>query len=88
MTVYQPITEIAETSAELAVPLAQGEEPPADLAPDEVDNGFEEVPSALLETIVIDKDNIDVLIEDGFLDAGEICTADYQQACREAGLEG
>ena len=32
MTVYQPIIEIAETAAELAVPIAQGEEPPADLA--------------------------------------------------------
>ena len=39
MTVYQPINKIAETSAELAVPLAQGKTPPADLTPDKVDNG-------------------------------------------------
>ena len=32
MTVYQPIIQIAETAAELAVPIAQGKEPPADLA--------------------------------------------------------
>jgi D-xylose transport system substrate-binding protein len=87
MTVYQPIKDIAETSAELAVPLAQGEEPPADLAPDEVDNGAGPVPSALLDTIAIDKNNIDVLIDDGFLDLEEICTAEYQKACQEAGLE-
>ena len=28
MTVYQPIIQIAETAAEIAVPIAQGEEPP------------------------------------------------------------
>jgi D-xylose transport system substrate-binding protein len=87
MTVYQPITKIAETSAELAVPLAQGEEPPADLTPEKVDNGAEEVPSALLDTIAIDKDNIDVLIDDGFLDTGDICTGQYEEACKQAGLE-
>jgi D-xylose transport system substrate-binding protein len=87
MTVYQPIKEIAETSADLAVPLAQGEEPPADLAPEEVDNGAEQVPSALLDTIAIDSDNVDVLIDDGFLDLGEICTGQYQRACEQAGLE-
>ena len=87
MTVYQPITKIAETAAELAVPLAQGEEPSADLAPDEVDNGAEQVPSALLDTIAIDENNVDVLIDDGFLDQGEICSGQYQEACRDAGLE-
>ena len=87
MTVYQPITKIAETAAELAVPLAQGEEPPADLAPEEVDNGAEQVPSALLDTIAIDENNVDVLIDDGFLDQSEICSGQYQEACRDAGLE-
>ena len=87
MTVYQPITKIAETAAELAVPLAQGEEPPADLAPEEVDNGAEQVPSALLDTIAIDETNVDVLIDDGFLDQSEICSGQYQEACRDAGLE-
>ncbi len=87
MTVYQPIQDIAETAAELAVPLAQGEQPPADLAPDEVDNGAEQVPSALLDTIAIDKENVDVLVDDGFLDLNEICTGQYQEACRDAGLE-
>ena len=44
MTVYQPIIQIAETAAELAVPLAQGKEPPGDLATDKVDNGDEAGP--------------------------------------------
>jgi D-xylose transport system substrate-binding protein len=88
MTVYQPIIQIAESAAELAVPLAQGEEPPADLASETVDNGQGEIPSVLLDTIAIQPDNIEsTLIKDGFLDVGEICTSAYADACKEAGLQ-
>jgi D-xylose transport system substrate-binding protein len=88
MTVYQPIIDIAETSAELAVPIAQGEEPPADLAKDKVDNGAKQVPSVLLDTIAILPDNIDsTVVKDGFLDVGDICTGKYAQDCKEAGLQ-
>jgi D-xylose transport system substrate-binding protein len=88
MTVYQPIIQIAETSAELAVPLAQGKEPPADLASEKVDNGAKQVPSALLDTIAITKDNIEsTVVKEGFLDVQDICTAAYAKACKEAGLQ-
>jgi D-xylose transport system substrate-binding protein len=88
MTVYQPIIQIAETSAELAVPLAQGKEPPADLASEKVDNGAKQVPSALLDTIAINKDNIEsTLVKEGFLDVQDICTGAYAKACKEAGLQ-
>jgi D-xylose transport system substrate-binding protein len=88
MTVYQPIIDIAETSAELAVPIAQGEEPPADLAKDKVDNGAKQVPSVLLDTIAILPDNIDsTVVKEGFLDVGDICTGTYAQDCKEAGLQ-
>jgi len=88
MTVYQPIIEIAETAAELAVPLARGEQPPTDLVPDEVDNGAGQVPAALLETVAIQKDDIqDPLVKDGFLKVSEICTGAYRRACRQAGIQ-
>jgi D-xylose transport system substrate-binding protein len=88
MTVYQPIIQIAETAAELAVPIAQGKEPPADLASDKVDNGAKEVPSVLLDTIAIQEDNIEsTVVKDGFLDVSEICTDAYAKACKEAGLQ-
>jgi D-xylose transport system substrate-binding protein len=88
MTVYQPIIQIAETAAELAVPIAQGKEPPADLATDEVDNGAKQVPSVLLDTIAIQEDNIEsTLVKDGFLDVSEICTGPYKKSCQEAGLQ-
>jgi D-xylose transport system substrate-binding protein len=88
MTVYQPIIDIAETSAELAVPLAQGKKPPGDLASGDVDNGMKKVPSALLETFAVVPDNIDsTVVKEGFLDVGDICTAQVADACKEAGLE-
>ena len=89
MTVYQPIIQIAETAAEIAVPIAQGKgDPAADLTPEKVDNGEKEVPSALLATIAIDKDNIEsTVVKDGFLKVPDICTGQYKQACQEAGLE-
>jgi D-xylose transport system substrate-binding protein len=85
MTVYQPITKIAEAAAELAVPLAQGKTPPA-IAKARVNNGTKEVPSVLLDTIAITKDNIDVLIKDGFLKPRQICAGEYASACADAGI--
>jgi D-xylose transport system substrate-binding protein len=88
MTVYQPIIDIAETSAELAVPIAQGKEPSAGIAKDKVDNGMKQVPSVLLATIAIQPDNIEsTVVKEGFLDAGEICTGPYQKACKEHGVQ-
>jgi D-xylose transport system substrate-binding protein len=87
MTVYQPIIKIARTSAELAVPIAQGKKPPANLTPDKVNNGTKEVPSALLDTTEITKDNIDdTVVKDGFLKAQDICTGAYASACKAAGI--
>jgi D-xylose transport system substrate-binding protein len=87
MTVYQPIIKIARTSAELAVPIAQGKKPSADLTPDTVNNGSKEVPSALLDTTEITKDNVDdTVVKDGFLKAQDICTAAYASACKAAGI--
>jgi D-xylose transport system substrate-binding protein len=87
MTVYQPISKIAATAAEMAVPLAQGKSLPSGLATATTDNGAGKVPSVLLDTIAIDKDNIDVLIKDGFVTVDQICTADYEKACAAAGLK-
>jgi D-xylose transport system substrate-binding protein len=88
MTVYQPIIDIAETSAELAVPIAQGKQPPGDLASGEVDNGMKKVPSALLETFAVQPDNIDsTVVKEGFLKVEDICTPQVADACKEVGLE-
>jgi D-xylose transport system substrate-binding protein len=87
MTVYQPIKQIAETSATLGVALARGETPP-DIAKSKVNNGAEDVPSVLLDTIAVTKDNVaDTVIADGFLTAAQICTGQYVKACQAAGIK-
>ena len=86
MTVYQPIKKIAAASAELAVPLARGEKPPG-IATAKTDNGKEQVPSVLIDTVVVTKDNIDdTVIKDGFVKPSQLCTGKYAQACQTAGI--
>jgi D-xylose transport system substrate-binding protein len=88
MTIYQPIKKIASTAAELAVDLVDGKRSEADsLATAKVNNGQEDVPSVLLDTVVVTKDNIkDTVIADGFLKADQICTGSHQKACQAAGI--
>jgi D-xylose transport system substrate-binding protein len=87
MTVYQPINKIASTAAELAVPLAQGKGLPDGVTTGTTDNGSGKVPSVLLDTIAIDKSNVDTVIKDGFATADEICTGPYKKACAAAGIQ-
>ena len=88
MTIYLRIKEQADVSAELAVALAEGKEPPADLVDAEVDNGAEQVPSVLIAPIPVQKDDIaGTIVKDGFLTADQICTSAYAKACAKAGIE-
>jgi len=86
MTVYQPIAKIADAAAELAVPLAQGKQPPA-IAKAKTDNGQEQVPSVLLDTIAITKDNVkSTVVADGFVKPADLCTGTYAKDCAAAGI--
>jgi D-xylose transport system substrate-binding protein len=85
MTVYQPIDKIANTAAQLAVPLAQGKTPPS-ITSARVDNGAKKVPSVLLNTVVVDKHNVDSVVKAGFLTTKQICTGPYAKACANAGI--
>jgi D-xylose transport system substrate-binding protein len=88
MTVYKPIQPLAESAAELAVAIAQGDEPPEGLINGEEDNGTEQVPTVFLDTIPVTKDNVqDTVIADDFWSVGEICTKQYEQACKDAGIQ-
>lgn len=87
-TINLPIKVFAAKTADLAVALAQGEEPPADII-----NGTAETPSGdeidayLYPTEVITIDNIMNVIEpDGFWKLEDICTEAYKAACQKAGL--
>jgi D-xylose transport system substrate-binding protein len=88
MTVYKAIKPEAEAAAQLAVALVNGEEPPADLVNDEIDNGMEQVPSVLLEPVAVTVDNIqDTIVKDGFWKASEISAGKFASACQKAGIE-
>ena len=64
MTVYKPITLLADKAAEISVSLAKEEK----IQPNaELNNGLKNVPSCLLEPVVVDKNNIEAtIIKDGF----------------------
>ncbi|QUT17274.1 D-xylose ABC transporter substrate-binding protein [Rahnella inusitata] len=64
MTVYKPITKLANDAAEIAVQLGKGETPKSNAT---LNNGKKEVPSYLLTPISVDKNNIEsTVIADGF----------------------
>ena len=80
MTVYKPIKDEAEKAAELAVALAKGEEVSGT-------TDFDGVASFILDPVPVTKDNVaDTVVADGFHAVEDICTDEYADACRDAGL--
>jgi D-xylose transport system substrate-binding protein len=64
MTVYKPVHLLARKAAEAAVALARGERVDA---PARINNGKVDVPSILLDPLVVDKANIDeTVVKDGY----------------------
>ena len=65
MTVYKPIAPLASRAAEIAIELAKRESVQSNGT---VNNGLKDVPSYLLEPVVVDKSNMaQTVIKDGFL---------------------
>jgi D-xylose transport system substrate-binding protein len=86
MTVYKAIQAEADAASKLAIALAKGEQPPAGLVNGKSDDTARQVPSVLLKPQAITKDNIDVVIKDGFLKKEDICAGEFAQFCTAAGL--
>jgi D-xylose transport system substrate-binding protein len=63
MTVYKPLKVIASEAAKLAVQLVRNEKPAYNA---QYDNGFKKVDTLLLKPTPLTKDNVDVLVKDGF----------------------
>ena len=88
MTVYKAIKAEANAAAELAVALANGDDPPSGLVNGEIDNGQKQVPSVLLTPVAVTKDNIDsTIVKDDFWTVKQICTPQYAAACKQAGIQ-
>lgn len=88
MTVYKAIKPEAEAAAELAFDLASGTTVPDSMTNGATtNNGTIDVPSVLLTPVAVTKDNIKTtVVADGFWTVQQICTADYADACKAAGL--
>jgi len=87
MTVYKAIQPQAEVAATVALALARGSSPPADLVDDHVDNGFRRVPAMILEPVTVTADNVaSTVVADGFWSPEDLCTAHYAAACTAAGI--
>ncbi|MGK4580678.1 sugar ABC transporter substrate-binding protein [Kitasatospora sp. HPMI-4] len=87
-TIYKAYKPLADSAAELAVDLLQGKDIKSvatATADSDTDKG---IPAKLLEAKVVTKSNIkDTVIADGLYKASDICTADYAEACKAAGLQ-
>jgi D-xylose transport system substrate-binding protein len=89
MTVYKAIQPEAEAAAQLAYDLLTKTPVPAAMTNGQtVNNGKIDVASVLLTPIAVTKDNIgSTIVKDGFWTVQQICTPDYADACKAAGLE-
>ncbi|KJK59081.1 sugar ABC transporter substrate-binding protein [Saccharothrix sp. ST-888] len=87
-TIYKAYKPLADNAAELAVDLLQGKDVKSvatSTADSDTDKG---IPAKLLDAKVVTKANIkDTVIADGLYKVGDICTADYADACKAAGLQ-
>ena len=89
MTVYKPIKQEAEATAELAAALAKGDTAAADkLASGTTKDtkGNRDVKSVLLTPQSITKDNVKTVIDEGQVKASEVCVSAVSDACKQAGI--
>lgn len=85
MTVYKSATLEAGALAETAIALASGKDAETTGTTKDSESG-REVPSILLEPKAITKDNVGDVITDGGQKLEDVCTADFADACKAAGL--
>jgi D-xylose transport system substrate-binding protein len=88
MTVYKALKFEAQDAGKIAVALAKGDKPAADLTADSINNGKKDVPSRLLTPVSVTKANIkDTILKDDFWKVSQICTKAYAAACKAAGIQ-
>jgi D-xylose transport system substrate-binding protein len=85
LTIYKPIKPQAEMAAQIAYDFLQGKAPSGTSTT--VKNDTKDVPSVILDPIVVTKDNVnDTVIKDGYQKADQVCTGQYASACSSAGI--
>jgi D-xylose transport system substrate-binding protein len=80
MTIYKPIKVEADKAAEVAVSLVNGDDVTGT-------TDFQGVKSFIFDPVVVTEDNVkDTVVKDGFYKVEDICTADFEADCADAGL--
>jgi D-xylose transport system substrate-binding protein len=83
MTIYKGTKDETQVAAQFACAALNGTEATTTPAATDVDG----VPTVLLDPVVVTKDNIkDTVIADGYWTVEDICTKQYAEACKSAGL--
>ena len=89
MTVYKPIKQEAEAAARLAAALAKGDTAAADAIATQTEDdpqGNRQVKSVLLEPQLVTKENVKTVVDEGAVEASEICVGDLQATCQQLGI--
>ena len=89
MTVFKEIKKEARATAELAAALAEGDKAAAEKIASQVTTDPEtgdKVPSVLLEPQTITKENVEIVVKKGYVEASEICGGDLADTCAKLGI--
>ncbi|MFD0784721.1 sugar ABC transporter substrate-binding protein [Micromonospora azadirachtae] len=85
MTVYKAVKEEAKAASDLAIGLAKGERKETGQTVQDPEGG-RDVPSVLLNPKAIYKENVQDVIDDGYVTKDEVCTEAYAKFCTDAGI--
>jgi D-xylose transport system substrate-binding protein len=89
MTIFKPIVPEAEIAAEMAISLGETGEVSTKEETQEINNGKTDVPSVLLTSTPVTKENInETVIAEKFVTPAELCEGAFAAACKEAGISG
>jgi D-xylose transport system substrate-binding protein len=87
-SVYLPIQDMADKAAEIAYALATTGKVPDGMVGGKINNGSIDVPTVYIPVVNVDKTNIkEKIIDTGFWKLSDICTPDFADACKAAGLK-
>jgi D-xylose transport system substrate-binding protein len=89
MTIFKPIEPEAQIAAEMAISLGETGEVKTKEPTQMIENGKTEVPSILLTSTPVVKENInETVIAENFVSPTELCEGAFAAACKEAGIKG
>lgn len=89
MTIFKPIVPEAEIAAEMAISLGENGEVETKEETEDINNGKAEVPSVLLTSTPVTKENInETVIAEEFVSPAELCEGAFAAACKENGIKG